>query len=88
MNADEDELVSVRVALWDVRAQWESGLRTLTVAQSYLDRWADVSADDQRQVLLTLLQGQVDALQAVNTAVHTLLGGIDKSLARDFGKVE
>lgn len=73
---NSDDVVSVRVALWDVRAQWESGLRTLSMAQNYLDQWSHLGTDEQRQAVAEVLQHQLGALQEVNATVRHLLGEV------------
>ena len=78
-----DNLVGVRVALWDVRAQWESGLRTLTAAQSCLEQWPTASSDSERRAQLMTLQEQLKALREVNAAVRDVLAGVRDVLDND-----
>jgi hypothetical protein len=78
-----DTLVSIRVALWDVRAQWESGLRTLTIAQSCLEKWPATPSDEERQALLDTLQEQVKAMREVNGTVRDLLRGVAGAVESD-----
>ena len=77
-----DNLVGIRVALWDVRAQWESGLRTLTVAQSCLEKW-HVMPGDEREALLATLHEQINALRDVNLAVRGLLADVTEAVHGD-----
>jgi hypothetical protein len=74
------DLEQVRVALWDVRAQWESGVRRLSSTQSSLEEWTArpaATGDGDR----ALLRGQVDALKEINATVRTLLADVERALS-------
>ena len=66
----------VRAFLWDVRAQWESGVRRLTSIQSSLE---DPIRHDRESCVAGLRQ-DAQALTEINATVRRLLEEVDRAL--------
>jgi hypothetical protein len=73
------KLESVRAALWDVRAQWESGLRRVTAVQHSVERLQATAGDPDGRPAARLHQ-QVDALKEINATVRHLLQQVERAL--------
>ena len=73
-------LESVRVTLWDVRAQWESGVRRLTTTQSAVEQWQSERCGNG-DGNVKLLQGDLSALKEINITVKGLLEQVERALA-------
>ena len=67
----------IRVALWDVRAQWESGVRQLTATQTRLERSGATGVDDVTQ---NDLRRNLRALKEINCTVRALLEQVERAL--------
>jgi hypothetical protein len=70
---------SVRAALWDVRAQWESGLRRVSAVQHSVERLHG-EAGAANGSPAARLQPQVDALKEINATVRHLLQQVERAL--------
>jgi hypothetical protein len=70
------DMQPVRVALWDVRAQWEIGIRRVAAAQGVLDSSRPAHDADCRSVL----RENLSDLKAINQAVRELLHQVETVL--------
>jgi hypothetical protein len=69
---------AIRVALWDVRAQWEGGVRQLTAIQSAFEQ---PESEAGRLIPdVSALEKNLEALRHVNVTVRTLLEEADRIL--------
>lgn len=69
---------AIRVALWDVRAQWEGGVRRLTAIQSALEQ--PESEASRVSLDISALQKDLEVLRHVNVTVRALLDEADRIL--------
>jgi hypothetical protein len=75
-------LESVRVALWDVRAQWESGVRRLITTQSTLEQWrADQLPFPETPEPAASLRHDVAALREIDVTARALLEEVERALS-------
>jgi hypothetical protein len=56
--------------LWDLRAQCESQLRSLTVAQRLLDQYRDAPTDSERSAATRELRADLREVVRANTAIR------------------
>lgn len=82
----DNKLEAVRVACWDLRAQWESALRTLSEVQKSMDRWDSAGSDGERERLLADVQRGIEALTGTNTGVRQVLFDVRARLDRVFAR--
>jgi hypothetical protein len=75
------DLEPVRAALWDVRAQWESGVRRLSTTQSSLEKWQSVrDPTDRDHAVVNVLSNHIQALKEINRTVKALLDDVERAL--------
>lgn len=74
------DLEPVRAALWDVRTQWESGVRRLSTTQSSLEKWESVRDATDRDRVVVNVSNHIQALKEINRTVKALLDDVERAL--------
>ena len=73
----------IRASLWDLRAQYENELRTLTAAQKCVDEWRSTSSNAEAARALAEVRKHVVSLIKSNSEIAFVLKEISSAIDAD-----